>query len=283
MSVPIARSAILDIFEMATSGPNQFRSVLVDNRGGRMFGGWTVGQAMVAARVGVDPAAMLTHITVDFYRPADGGLPCEYRVERLHDGRTSASRSVAVLQNDVVLATASVTFNAVATSEMSHGSGTVGAMLPDDVGPTGMPHRARAIPPGCFDIRYYDRVENGSFVRRLWFRALDQMPSDTVAHQCAMALISDLYFFEPVFAQHGIQGNDHRIRYGTTQHSLWFHRPPIVNEWHVIESASPAAANGRGLVTGRIQALDGTVIATAVQEVAVRFPEAVEAEAPKRP
>jgi acyl-CoA thioesterase-2 len=177
-----------------------------------------------------------------------------------------------------------VTFNAIsaAVTSTGHGSGDVGPMLPDDVGATGMPHRARAIPPGSFDIRYYDRVEDDSVVRRLWFRALDPMPADVITHQCVVALISDLYFFEPIFAQHGLQGNDRRIRYATTQHCLWFHRPPVADDWHVIESRSPAAANGRGLVTGQIRALDGALVATAVQEVAVRFPDSVETESTSR-
>ncbi len=136
-----------------------------------------------------------------------------------------------------------------------------------------MPHPARAVPQGSFDIRFYDTHDNGTFIRRLWFKALDPLPAEAIAHQCTVVFISDLYFFDPIFAQHGLPGKDNPSRHGaTTQHCVWFHTVPSADNWLVIESMSPAVAGGRGIVTGQIRTYDGHLVATVVQEVAVRFP-----------
>lgn len=267
------RPAIADIFALESTGTDRWRSCLVDPRGGRMFGGITLGQVLVAAQRTVPAGLQLSNLTVNFHRPADGGRACDYSVERTHDGRSSAARAVTVSQDGSTLATATVSF-AAAKPSRAHSAGPGDAVIaPDDLPGTGMPHPARAIPPGSFDIRYYDSHENGLFVRRLWFRALEPLGDDPTLHQCAVALISDLYFFEPAVAQHGLQANDRAIRYGTTQHSMWFHCVPAADQWLLITSTSPATAGGRGVVTGQIHTAAGDLVSTVVQEVAVRFPE----------
>lgn len=239
-----------------------------------MFGGSTIGQVLAAAERTAPAGMHASNLTVNFHRPADGGRPCQYAVERTHDGRSSAARAVTVTQDEQILATATASFTIAKPSRVHSAAPDPAVVAPEDLPATGMPHPARAIPVGAFDIRYYDSRENGTFVRRLWFRAVEALPDDPVAHQCAVALVSDLYFFEPVVAQHGLKGNDRAIRYGTTQHCMWFHRVPTADEWLLIESESPAAAGGRGIVTGQIRTAAGDLVATVVQEVAVRFPDA---------
>ena len=52
----------------------------------------------------------------------------------------------------------------------------------------------------------------------------------------------------------------------TTDSSVWFHRPIRADRWNLLESESPAAARGRGVMTGRLFDADGTLTATLVQE-----------------
>ncbi|TPX18990.1 uncharacterized protein E0L32_011307 [Thyridium curvatum] len=56
-------------------------------------------------------------------------------------------------------------------------------------------------------------------------------------------------------------------------HSIYFHNPLKVkaDEWMLYEMDSPWTGDGRGLVTGRIWAKDGTLLATCVQEGTVRL------------
>jgi acyl-CoA thioesterase II len=55
-------------------------------------------------------------------------------------------------------------------------------------------------------------------------------------------------------------------RSGTTDSSIWFHGPIRADQWNLLESRSPAAARGRGVITGSLVGGDGLIAATLVQE-----------------
>jgi acyl-CoA thioesterase II len=59
---------------------------------------------------------------------------------------------------------------------------------------------------------------------------------------------------------------DRGHRSATTDSSIWFHRPIRADQWNLLESCSPAAARGRGLVTLNLYDADLTLTATLVQE-----------------
>jgi acyl-CoA thioesterase-2 len=240
-----------------------------------MFGGTILAQLIAVAHRSAPEMSNTSSLHVFFLCPADGGISCEYHVRTLHDGRASATREVNVVQSGRTVAVATINLHAP-RAVWSHAAKYQAEITPDRLPPTGMPHPARAIPPGAVEFKYHDANVDGTFVRYLWFRATEQVPDTVLDHECAAALISDLYFFEPVVAQQGFRGNDRSIKYATTQHSVWFHATPRVDEWTVVESRSPVAAGGRGLVTGEIRTLSGTMVATVVQEVAVRLPEPVQ-------
>lgn len=267
----VALPRIADSYALDQVGANVWRSRATDPRGGRMFGGTTMAQLLAAAHRSAPSELHTSNYSVQFLRPADGGAPCDYRVEVLRDGKSSAACSIDVIQRDNTLAVATVLLHRP-RSDWGHESSSPTMEDPDSLPRTGMPHPARAIPADAFDIRYHDQWSAGTFERRLWFRALDSPAATIEDHECTVTLISDLYFFEPVVAQHGYRGDDRAIKYATTQHSTWFHRPPVADEWMVIQSRSPVAAGGRGLVTGEIRTQTGALVATLAQEVAVRLP-----------
>jgi acyl-CoA thioesterase-2 len=273
-TVPTAhpgRSPIPELFALDGLDTDVWRSRNTDPRGGRMFGGTTLALILAAARASLNVTEMATSsLSVHFLRPADGGATCDFRAKRLYEGASSATREVTVIQDGRPVAMGTATFRAPRET-WAHGVRDEPFPHPEHLARTGMPHPARAVPEGAFDIRYYDEREDGVFVRRLWFRATEVLPDSIGIHECAVAFISDLYFFEPVVAQQGLQGNDRSIKYGTTQHSMWFHHPPRADEWLLIESSSPVAAGGRGLVSGEIRTTTGLVVATVFQEVAVRW------------
>ncbi|POS79524.1 acyl-CoA thioesterase [Diaporthe helianthi] len=70
-------------------------------------------------------------------------------------------------------------------------------------------------------------------------------------------------------------------------HSIYFHEPRRVkaDEWMMSEMESPWSGDGRGVVTQRIFAADGTLLATCFQEGVVRLkePEASTVKAPAKP
>ncbi|CAK7271597.1 acyl-CoA thioesterase [Sporothrix epigloea] len=66
-------------------------------------------------------------------------------------------------------------------------------------------------------------------------------------------------------------------------HTIYFHEPDRVraDEWMLAVMDSPWAGEGRGVVTQRIFAADGTLLATCLQEGIVRLKEEGSARAPK--
>jgi len=239
-----------------------------------MFGGTTVAQLLAAAQRSCSPDLQASNLSVNFLAPANGAIPCEYHVANAHDGRSSATRSITVTQHDALLAIGTVALH-TPRATWSHQHKGRHSAHPETLPRTGMPHPARAIPEGHFDIRYTDKRRDGAFVRALWFRCTRALPDETWVHQCVISLISDLYFFEPIVAELGLRADARTVRYGTTQHAMWFHRQARADEWLVIESTSPVGVGGRGLVTGQVRTVDGSVVATVVQEVAIRLDLAV--------
>src|SRR3954469_20764818 len=53
-------------------------------------------------------------------------------------------------------------------------------------------------------------------------------------------------------------------------HTIWFHRPVRVDEWHLHDFTCHSFGSGRGLAIGHVFAADGAHVATVAQEVLMR-------------
>ncbi|MCB0944330.1 MAG: thioesterase family protein, partial [Mycobacterium sp.] len=111
-----------------------------------------------------------------------------------------------------------------------------------------------------------DDRSTGDFRRRLWWRVTVPLPNDPMLHAGAAVYVTDIYGIDPVLQVHGHSMIDRSHHTATTDSSVWFHRPIRADGWNLLESKSPAAARGRGVMTGRLFDADGTLTATLVQE-----------------
>ena len=116
------------------------------------------------------------------------------------------------------------------------------------------------------DIRVVDDRSAGEFVRRLWWRVLVPVPEDPLLHDVIAAYVCDVYMIDPALQVHGHSMMARTHRSGTTDSSIWFHRPIRADRWNLLETRSPAAARGRGVITGSLLGADGGIAATVVQE-----------------
>lgn len=243
-----------EVFTGQASGP----------AGKRAYGGLLAAQSLAAAcrTVGDDRAP--TNMHLQFLRGGDAGEAVEHRVRRVYDGRTASARSVESYEHNRMLTTATVSF-ATALAGPEHG---LGAMPHDpEVLPcTGPPGPAPSLPLDEFDIRIADDGSGEGFVRRMWWRVTTELPEDPLVHMLIAVYITDLYGIDPALAVHGHSMRSRSHRSGTTDSSIWFHRPVRAGEWNLLESRSPAAARGRGLITSSLLRADGAVAATLVQE-----------------
>jgi len=53
-------------------------------------------------------------------------------------------------------------------------------------------------------------------------------------------------------------------------HAMWFHRPFRADDWLLYDQDTPTATGGRGLARGHLWTLDGTLVASVMQEGLLR-------------
>lgn len=262
-------SVITALLELAPDGPDAFIGPANGPVGKRAYGGHLAAQALMAACRTVDPDRMVTSLHVQFLRGGDAGETVRYQVERVHDGRSSSSRRVLGQQGDRTLISATALF-AVPADGPQHSdhpsSCPRGVENPDGLPRTGPIGPAPALPLDEIDIRIHDDRDGGDFVRRLWWRVTVDLPDDPVLHACAAVYVTDVYGVDPVLAVHGHSMTDRSHHAATTDSSTWFHRDIRADKWNLLESRSPGAARGRGVMTAGLFGADGQRVATVVHE-----------------
>ncbi|CAN5689254.1 thioesterase family protein [soil metagenome] len=258
-------SALLDLLDVRPGDDDTFVAAGHGPADKRAFGGQFVAQSMTAAAQTVPGEALPTSMHLQFLRGGAAAEPVEYQVERTFDGRTAMTRRVVSRQGDRIITAATVSF-AVPLAGPAHGHYGEPPEDPDTLAPTGPAGPAPGLPLDELDIRIVDAGEGADFVRRLWWRATVPIPEDGLIHTCVALFVTDVYMIDPALKVHGHSMRDRSHRSGTTDSSVWFHAPIRADHWNLLESRSPAAARGRGVVTAALVGADGTVSATLVQE-----------------
>lgn len=233
--------------------------------GKRAYGGHLAAQAMAAACHTVDADKSPTSLHVQFLRGGDAGAPVYYEVERIYDGRTTASRRVLARQDGRLLTVTTVSYSASADGP-EHAVRAAASGDPERLPATGPIGPAPSLPLDEIDMRYEDDSSTGEFVRRLWWRITVPLAGPPWLAACAAVYVTDIYGIDPVLQVHGHSMVDRSHRTATTDSSVWFHRPIHPGQWNLLESRSPAAARGRGLVTLNLYDADAVLTATLVQE-----------------
>jgi acyl-CoA thioesterase II len=258
-------SVLLDLLDVRMTEGNTFHGAASGPEGKRSFGGQFMAQSLAAACRTVETAKPPTNMHLQFLRGGEAGEPVEYAVQRVFDGRTAASRRVDARQDGRLLTTASVSFSAPMAGP-EHGRWESMPGDPETLPPTGPAGPAPSMPLDEIDIRIDDHGTGGEFVRRLWWRATVALPDDPLLHTLVAVYVTDVYMIDPALKVHGHSMSGRTHRSGTTDSSIWFHRPVRADRWNLLESRSPAAARGRGVITASLVGADGTVAATLAQE-----------------
>lgn len=233
--------------------------------GKRAFGGQFMAQSLAAATRTVEPGKLPTSMHLQFLRGGEAGDGVDYAVQRVYDGRTASARRVEAFQGGRLLTTASVSFSVPLTGP-EHGHVEELPQDPDALARTGPVGPAPSIPLQEIDIRVVDDRSRGEFVRRLWWRVEVPVPEDPLLHDVIAAYVCDVYMIDPALQVHGHSMTARTHRSGTTDSSIWFHRRIRADRWNLLETRSPAAARGRGVITGSLFGADGAVAATLAQE-----------------
>jgi acyl-CoA thioesterase II len=258
-------SVLLDLLDVRMTEQNVFHGPASGPQGKRSFGGQFMAQSLAAACRTVEAVKPPTNMHLQFLRGGEAGDPVEYAVQRVFDGRTAAARRVDARQDGRLLTTASVSF-AAHMAGPEHGRWESMPGDPEALPRTGPAGPAPSMPLDEIDIRIEDHGTGGKFVRRLWWRATVALPDDPLLHTLVAVYVTDVYMIDPALKVHGHSMSGRTHRSGTTDSSIWFHRPVRADRWNLLESRSPAAARGRGVITAALIGADGTVAATLAQE-----------------
>jgi acyl-CoA thioesterase II len=186
-------------------------------------------------------------------------------VDRLRNGRSFVTREVVARQAGGAILDLSCSFQV----DEDEADVQVGG-LPD----VDLPRAAREDDSWGPLIERQWGQRPGPGVARTWLRVRGPLGEDPILHQCALAFASDDAPMEAALTHHprwsGREEDFGRFMTASLDHAIWFHRPPVADEWHIHDFTAHGYLSSRGLGIGHILSRDGTHIATVAQEVLLR-------------
>jgi acyl-CoA thioesterase-2 len=251
------------------------------NQNNRVFGGQLLAHAVSAATAGTS-GRHLSSLRLGFLQGALGSMPIRWNATTLQEGSRFTTRHLRATQGSRIIADAQVTLQ-VPGQGFEHGDAMPAALPPPEAVPTIAELEARiaASTGERYDMQFRPfldmrLIDADRFLLhpateptlRYWVKTRDPLPDDPAVHSAALAYISDFWFNYAAVASHmGIDGSRDRIYVASLNHSLWTYAPCRADEWLLFDVVSPCAADGRGLVWGRIYSRDGRLVACASQEM----------------
>lgn len=249
---------------------------------GRAFGGQlaALGLAAAAATISGDLTPWSLHI--HFHAPVAARETVDFSVRRIKDGRTVASREVAVEQDGRLRATVLVLFGAPAagpTHQYSRPDVVPAELLaseerllhttivpPDaDADALGYPAQAliemRVITPAAPD---------DTFQRQAWLRIPAPMPTDPLTVAATLCCFADLTLGTTALEPHGGRAATVDLQLGALELALWFTAGAQLAEWTLFSQDSAFAGGGHGLAHGVFYNSQGEVCAVALQNALMR-------------
>ena len=110
-------------------------------------------------------------------------------------------------------------------------------------------------------------------IRQVWFRVIERLPDDVIAHQAILAYASDYGMLPTALLPHDASYRDPRLLIASLDHSVWMHRAFRADEWLLYSIDSPSASGARGFVRGQVFTREGVLVASVAQEGLIRMRE----------
>jgi acyl-CoA thioesterase II len=264
--------SLIELLSPAAAGPDLY---LAPSRfgasSGRLFGGQLVAQALRAATLSVDAAYLPHSLHSYFVSTGHASRPVHLRVERTRTGRSFATRQVTASQQDEIIFVLSASFHVAEPGE-NYQVPLAAAVPPPDSDQPWAPLMGGPL-AAEFELREFapepwqdDGVARAT--RRFWVRARGRLPADPGLHAAVFGYVSD---FGATVAAHVPIGVPFGAgMHASLDHSIWFHRPVLMDEWVLIDYRPVSNAGARGLVLGTAYSIGGELLASTAQEVVIR-------------
>ena len=272
---------LLRILDLEALEDNLFRGRSPQQSWQRVFGGQTLGQALVAA-VRTVPRERVAHSLHGYFLlPGDLNRPIIYSVERVRDGTSFTTRRVTATQHGRAMFVMSVSFHKHELG-LEHQSPMPQVPPPEELASeqdlktrmlAELPEvmrkyweQERPIELRPLDVSRYFSREHRPAEQMLWLRASGRLPDAFPLHQCVLAYASDFSLLDTALIAHGKLMFDKDIQLASLDHALWFHRPFRADEWLLYVQDSPSSHGARGFCRGSIFTRDGVLVASVAQE-----------------
>ncbi|WP_447643394.1 acyl-CoA thioesterase [Nocardioides zeae] len=274
-----AFAELLDLLRPVPQGRSSYRAEAPLVTWGAPYGGLLVAQALAAASATVRPGLWVRSLHAYFVQAGDGGAATDVDVHTAHEGRSSAWRTVEVIQSERLLLRAEMLF-ATDADGPSHAQAPPFAGAPEDlvnVGEelAGFDDTFRPwTTTSPFDLRYVSPPPRLALDREprstTWLRAAAPVPDDRALAAALLAYASDLCMLDACLRPHGLWFGPGSATGFSLDHSMWFHAPARLDDWLVVDQTSPGMRGGRGLSTAQVHAHDGELLATVSQLGSIR-------------
>jgi len=263
---------LLELFDLTPAedrpdyfrGPSQWRDV------GTVYGGQSLGQAVMAASLTVDGSRPAHSMHAYFLRAGDPTEPVDYAVERIQEGRSSSRRRVQAIQDGQIILSMIASFQDDFPSPAHQSEMPTGIPGPEELPAREGNGRAHSGMEATLDIRILPDPTplGGQEFRRMaqWMRCIEDLPDDQHFQRAALAYGSDAGLLLPALVVHDYLSDTKGLRAASLDHALWWHGPVHAQDWLLYVFETPQSGDGRGLTMGRIFAEDGRLVATVAQE-----------------
>ena len=266
------------LFDLAPHGPDTFVGVGPRYPWGGLFGGQIVAQALRAAAGTVDDDLEPHSLRAYFIRRGDHTEPIRYEVDRIRNGRSFCTRRVVARQAIGAILNLEASFQRPeSTVDLQTVSMPAGLPAPDECPDDGWTSSFARRPVPQAALR--DAGATGAGRVAAWLRVDDVVAADELVHRCWLSYMSDDMPTDSV--RHALaEAEDPPVTdidlwwagsfAASLDHTVWFHRPMRVDEWHLYDFSCHSYVGGRGVSVGHVFTTAGVHVATVAQEVLLR-------------
>ena len=274
-----------DVIGLESIADDHFLGVKSPDQAERMFGGFLIGQALIACHRTTETDRAVHSLHCYFLRPGDTSNAVVYQVARLRDGRSFSHRQVVATQNGNEVFHMTCSFAVASESPLFVGGSAPTVAAPDEVNYTYTdfcreqmpdPDYIRDVSHRPFEIKYInppnrfepsDTLEN----QLMWMKLNCDVSENPHVHDAGVAYLSDSTLIDHITLPHGKRWQDSDFDGTSLDHAMWFHQTVRADQWLLFDQKVEWTGDGRGMASGRIYTEDGTLAATCIQEGLMRF------------
>jgi acyl-CoA thioesterase-2 len=276
---------LLDILTLQQTGENVFTGESLDIGSPQVYGGQVLAQSLQAADATTDDDRILHSMHGYFLSPGDMSIPIIYQVEKFKDGRSFNTRRVKAMQNGREIFLMACSYH-IAEVGYSHQVPMPNVAQPESL--SSFPEIFREVaeklqfkPKGIYSadgpilfhpVEHYNPLNPTvrAPITHAWFRLNGDLPIDQRFRKSILAYASDFNLLITSLFPHAVSLFTKPMRIASLDHSMWFHRPIVDDDWMLYVVESPNAFGAKGFCTGRIYSRKGDLLCSVTQEGLIR-------------